>query len=79
MNTYAPVAFVCPLSSKLKNYKGDVILIPSKSNNLTKKSEVLVMQLKSISSDRFEKKIGSIEPPELEDIRLGIQDLLQMD
>jgi mRNA interferase MazF len=79
LNKYAPVTLVCPLTTKLKNYKGDVILTPSQLNNLAKKSEILVMHLRSISNDRFEEKIGNIKPEELKEIRLGIQDIVQMD
>jgi mRNA interferase MazF len=26
LNTYASVVYVCPLTTKIKNYKGDVVL-----------------------------------------------------
>ena len=79
LNTYAPVIYVCPLTTKIKNYKGDVILIPSSKNNLTETSEILIMHLRSISKDRFEEKMGEINSMQLDELRTGIQDLLLMD
>jgi mRNA interferase MazF len=34
LNTYAPVLICCPLTTKIKNYKGNVVLTPSKENGL---------------------------------------------
>ena len=79
LNKYAPVIYVCPLTTKVKNYKGNVVLKPSKTNKLNTASEVLIMHLRSISTDRLESKIGEISPDQLKMLREGIQDLLLMD
>lgn len=79
LNKYAPVIYVCPLTTKIKNYKGDVVLNPNNTNNLKEKSEVLVMHLRSVSKDRLESRIGKINTHELTALRQGVQDLLLMD
>lgn len=79
LNQYAPVLYVCPLTTKIRNYKGDLILKPSYRNGLNETSEILIMHLRSISKERLNDKIGSIEPVELEELREGIKDLLSMD
>ena len=59
LNQYLPVVIACPLTSKLKNYKGNVVLEPNADNGLTEKSEIMVFQIRSISKDRLIKKIFS--------------------
>lgn len=79
LNQYAPVVYVCPLTTKIKNYKGDIVLQKSQTNGLKQTSEILIMHLRSISKDRFLEKIGIIEKAQLSTLREGIQDLLLMD
>jgi mRNA interferase MazF len=79
LNQYAPVVWVCPLSSKIKHYHGDLILKPNKTNGLNKESEVLVMHLRSISKSRLGKKLGEISSSNLTSLRKGIQEVLVMD
>ena len=79
LNQYAPVVWVCPLSSKIKRYHGDLILKPNKTNGLSKESEVLIMHLRSISKSRLGKKLGEISVTDLNFLRKGIQEVLMMD
>ena len=78
LNTYAPVIYVCPITSKIKNYKGGVVLEPIPANGLNATSEVLIMHLRSVSKNQFEFKIGEIDSKKLDELRTGIQDLLLM-
>tara|TARA_B100000508_G_scaffold139353_1_gene137181 strand:- start:227 stop:373 length:147 start_codon:yes stop_codon:yes gene_type:complete len=39
LNQYAPVVWVCPLTTKLKRYKGDLIANPNIINGLDNKSD----------------------------------------
>jgi mRNA interferase MazF len=39
MNTYTPNLIACPLTTKGKKYKGNVIVIPTKENGLKQVSE----------------------------------------
>jgi mRNA interferase MazF len=79
VNKYAPVILICPLTTKIKTYKGDVILEPTADNGLLETSEVLSMHLRSVSRDRLDKCIGKINPEELSTIRKSLQDLLTLD
>ncbi|MGB0429172.1 MAG: type II toxin-antitoxin system PemK/MazF family toxin [Bacteroidia bacterium] len=79
LNVYAPVIWVCPLTTKIKNYKGDVVLKPNASNGLSSTSEIILMHLRSISKDRLEKKIGEIGQSELELLRKGVAEVLHLD
>lgn len=56
---------VCPLTSKLKYYEGNLILQPSDRNNLSQTTEVMAIDVRSISKQRFKKKIGFISNNEL--------------
>ncbi|HET8752793.1 MAG TPA: type II toxin-antitoxin system PemK/MazF family toxin, partial [Salinimicrobium sp.] len=49
LNTYLEVVIVCPLTTSIKNYKGNLILEPNKMNGLKEKSEVLTFYIRSVS------------------------------
>jgi mRNA interferase MazF len=76
MNQYLNVVIVCPLTTKVKNYKGNVILQPSSKNGLKKTSEILNFHVRSITKDRLKKKIGTVNQLELEQTRKGLYDIL---
>ena len=61
MNRHLPVVITAPLTTKLKRYKGNPVLIPSKTNGLNTESELLVFHIRSISKDRLVKKLGHIQ------------------
>lgn len=61
LNQHLPIAIVAPLTTKIKNYKGNPVLTPDKVNGLKHKSEVLVFHVRSISKDRLQKKIGQVD------------------
>jgi mRNA interferase MazF len=65
LNENMPVVIVMPLTSKIKNYKGNPVLIPSAANGLKVSSEVLVFHIRSISKNRLIEKLGVIEGHEL--------------
>lgn len=77
MNTYLDVVIVCPLTTKVKAYKGNVVLKPTKKNGLSKKSEILTFHIRSVSKQRLAKKIGVISNIELETVKQGLNDLLR--
>ena len=79
LNTYAPVLWVCPLTTKIKNYQGDILLKPNAKNGLSGESEVLAMQLRSISKHRLVEKLGTIETDQLTKLRNGLKEILEMD
>ncbi|MCB2220072.1 MAG: type II toxin-antitoxin system PemK/MazF family toxin [Bacteroidetes bacterium] len=77
LNKYLPIVIACPLTSKIKAYKGNVILEPNEMNGLSEKSEVLIFQIRSISKERLSKKIGKIAEAELVQIKRTLNDILK--
>jgi mRNA interferase MazF len=77
VNTYLNVVIAMPLTTKVKNYKGNIVLQPNKINGLTQPSEVLIFHIRSLSQDRLEKKVGSITASELETLKSGLNDILR--
>lgn len=66
LNEYLNIVIVAPLTTKIKKYKGNPILHPTRSNGLKNESEVLVFHIRSISKNRLVKKLGKIERGELD-------------
>ena len=77
MNQHLNVVIVCPLTSKIKNYKGNVILQPNSKNNLKIPSEILTFHLRSMSKDRLLKKMGTISSSQLQQIKECLDDILR--
>ena len=61
MNKNMNLVIVCPLTSKVHNYKGHPIIEPDIENGLKKKSEILVFQVRSVSKKRLRKKLGVVD------------------
>jgi mRNA interferase MazF len=66
LNQHLKVVVVVPLTTKIKKYKGNPVLIPTKLNGLKAESEMLIFHIRSVSKDRMVNKVGSIESAELE-------------
>lgn len=77
VNTHLQIVIACPLTSKIKNYKGNLVLQPTKQNGLQKPSEVMVFHIRSIAKDRLVQRIGSITAGELETLKKGLGDILR--
>jgi len=77
MNKYLPIVICCPLTSKIKNYKGNIIVQPTKENKLTQVSEVLTFHIRSISKERLVKKIGNISKNEIAQLKIYLNELLE--
>jgi mRNA interferase MazF len=77
LNQYLQIVIACPLTTKLKNYKGNIVLEPNSDNGLSEKSEVMVFQIRSISKDRLINKIGAITEKQLGELKLGLDDILR--
>ena len=77
MNTYLNVVICCPLTSKIKNYKGNVILQPNETNKLTEASEIMVFHIRSLSKDRLVRKIGTISYSEYKILKQGLNDIMR--
>lgn len=77
LNKYLDIVIVCPLTTKIKNYKGNLILEPNKKNGLKKKSEVLTFHIRSVSKIRPDKKLGAIPENDVEFIKSSLGDILR--
>lgn len=77
LNQYLDVVIVCPLTTSIKNYKGNLILKPNKSNGLQKKSEVLTFHIRSVSKNRLGKKLGSVPEKDVSFIKATLEDILR--
>jgi mRNA interferase MazF len=77
LNQLINTVIVFPLTTKSKNYKGNLVLIPNKRNGLAEKSEVLTFHIRSLSKVRLTKRVGVITQQELEALKQGLDDLLR--
>ena len=77
LNKYLQIVIACPLTTKIKGYKGNVLLNPDDLNGLTKKSEVLTFHIRSISKDRMIKKLGYITSSQLATIKQTLDDIIR--
>ena len=77
LNKYLNVLIVCPLTSKIKNYKGNIILNPDTNNGLNNISEVLTFRIRSVSKERFVKRIGRITKGQLDETISNLNDILR--
>jgi len=75
-NTNKSLVMVCPITSKIKKYYGDIILKPDEKNWLTHESEVLWFQIRTITTERLSQKIGCISLDEIKTIIKWIWELL---
>ncbi len=69
LNQYLRIVIVCPLTTRIKEYKGNVILEPTEENGLEKTSEILVFHVRSISKERLVETIA--------DLKEGLNDMLR--
>ena len=78
MNNNLNLVIVCPLTSKIHNYKGHPIVKPSTINGLKKSSEILVFQVRSVAKKRLRKKIGEIESKTIGEIHNTLDKILKL-
>lgn len=77
LNQHLQVVIVCPLTTKIKEYKGNLILVPNPENGLEKESEVLTFHVRSVSKKRLDKKIGKIDNEQVNFIKRTLDDILR--
>ena len=76
LNEHLNVVICCPLSSRIKNYKGNLVLQPDAVNNLSVPSEVLTLHIRSLSKERLVTRIGKISQKEVEELKEYLQEIL---
>ncbi len=72
LNSLLKVVIACPLTTKVKNYKGNVVLQPNSTNGLSGPSETLIFHIRSVSKERLVRKIGEIEEGELLELKQSL-------
>lgn len=77
LNDHMPIVIIAPLTSQVKNYKGNPILSPTKLNGLKSESEIILFQIKSVSKMRFKKKIGEINSTVFNECIKTMNDLMK--
>lgn len=77
LNTYSPVVIVCPLTTKVKGYKGNMVLQPTAENGLAAASEILTFHVRSVDKQRLKRRVGHIAPEELRLVIAGLNDILK--
>jgi len=76
-NSNLNTVIVCPLTSKIKNYYGNLILEAGYPYVLIKRSEVMTIHIRSISKERLQKKLGVISEKQLEQIKDTLEKILR--
>jgi len=76
MNYNLSICIVCPISSKIKRYKGCLILEKDDVNGLDSDSEIITFQIRTVSAERLIRKIGIITNEQMDIIRSGLIDIL---
>lgn len=77
-----PLKIIVPISDWKEKYKiapWMVYLKPDTTNNLTKESVADCFQIRSISEERFIKKIGRISSVNLEEIKIALSKVLTLE
>lgn len=77
LNSNLGVVIGCPLSSSIHNFEGNLVLNPTQTNGLKVTSEVMVFHIRSLSKERFKKKIGSISSSQLDHLKKTLNDILK--
>lgn len=76
MNDNLGIGIVCPLSSKIKNYAGCLVIKKDNLNGLDMDSEIITFQVMTIARERLIIKKGEITKAQLEILKKGLQEIL---
>lgn len=78
LNTYLPIVICCPLTTQIKNYKGNVVLQPTLENGLEKPSEILTFHIRSVSKERLVKHLGTVSKIQIAQVKECLDDILTL-
>ena len=76
MNDNLNISIVCPLTSKVKNYAGFVVINKTPENGLPMDSEAITFQVRTISKEKLISKLGIITNDQLGRIKQGLSEIL---
>ncbi len=77
LNRNLSIVIVMPLTTQIKNYKGNLVLHPNSKNGLNEISEVLIFHIRSLSQSRLSKKIGSIQKNEIQQLISNLNEIMR--
>ncbi len=77
LNQHLNIVLAVPLTTKVKHYKGNPVLSPTKMNGLKSESEMLVFHIRSISKDRLTRRLGAVEAAELTQFMKTLNEILR--
>lgn len=77
LNQHLNIVIVVPLTTKIKNYKGNPVLSPDKINGLKSESEMLIFHIRSVSKDRLVEKVGTVSQDVLDLAMKTLNDILR--
>jgi mRNA interferase MazF len=77
MNDNLGICIVCPLTTRMKNYAGCLVLVKDDLNGLEQDSEVITFQVRTVSHERLISKTGSITEELLVKIKNGLVEVLR--
>ena len=78
LNTNLDICIVCPMTSILKKFPGCQIISASEINDLSRDSQILTFQIRTISQSRLIKKLGHAEPALISKLKKGLWDILDL-
>lgn len=78
MNKNFQLVWVIPVTSKVKNIFGGLVIVPNTENGLPVPSEALPFQIRSISKNRLLKKLGQLSGLEVRKLQVTINNILRM-
>lgn len=76
LNKYLTTVIAVPLTTKVKGYKGNPVMLPSPQNGLSADSEMLIFHIRSISKERLVRKIGSVDKEHIDLAKKTLQEIL---
>jgi mRNA interferase MazF len=76
LNEHAQVVIGIPLTTKIKNYHGNLVLTPSETNGLKQTSEVMTLHIQSISKSRLKEYIGSISKSDIQKVVTCLNEIM---
>jgi mRNA interferase MazF len=77
MNDNLGISIVCPLTTRVKNYAGCLVLAKDDLNGLEQDSEVITFQVRTVSHGRMIRKTGYISTAQLKMIKTGLGEVLR--
>ncbi len=76
MNDNLGIAIVCPLTTKIKNYAGCLVIEKNPAYGLDADAEIITFQVRTLAKERCKTRLGEISKEQLQIIKEGLTDIL---